>query len=237
MLLLLARHGNTFEACDKIVWVGARTDLPLTAKGRDQAAALGRALVPMVPRLKRVISGPLKRTNEHAAIVCGTLTAMLSEDKSGEKRSSAHFRQDTDERLREIDYGLWEGKTLEEIASLGGGAELRAWDSRGEWPSSPGWSPPANTILSNIAVLTTELAEGLAPRDVALLITSNGILKFFLKLVPGAFDDMAGRGALKVGTGHCCALRHGEKGWGVEFWNKAPGELALGPGPAVRSET
>ena len=229
MLLLLARHGNTFETGDKIVWVGARTDLPLTAKGRDQAAALGRALVPMVPRLKRVISGPLKRTNEHAAIVCSTLTAMLSEDKSGEKRSSAHFRQETDERLREIDYGLWEGKTLEEIASLGGGAELHAWDKHGEWPPSPGWAPQANTILSNIADLTTDLAEALGRRDVALLITSNGILKFFLKLVPGAFEDMAGRGALRVATGHCCALRHGEKGWHVEFWNKAPEELAFEP--------
>ena len=41
MLLLLARHGNTFDKGDKVVWVGARTDLPLTAKGREQARALG----------------------------------------------------------------------------------------------------------------------------------------------------------------------------------------------------
>ena len=46
MLLLLARHGNTFNKGDKIVWVGARTDLPLTAKGREQALALGQALAP-----------------------------------------------------------------------------------------------------------------------------------------------------------------------------------------------
>ncbi len=31
MLLLLARHGNTFNKGDKVVWVGAQTDLPLTA--------------------------------------------------------------------------------------------------------------------------------------------------------------------------------------------------------------
>ena len=46
MLLLLARHGNTFEPSDKVVWVGARTDLPLTSMGREQAAALGEGLSP-----------------------------------------------------------------------------------------------------------------------------------------------------------------------------------------------
>ncbi len=70
MLLLLARHGNTFNKGDKVVWVGARTDLPLTAKGREQAQALGQALVPFAPQIKRVISGPLLRTREHAAIIC-----------------------------------------------------------------------------------------------------------------------------------------------------------------------
>ncbi|MGA9265082.1 MAG: histidine phosphatase family protein, partial [Rhodomicrobium sp.] len=68
MLLLLARHGNTFEPSDKVVWVGARTDLPLTAKGREQAAALGEGLQPMKSVIKRIVSGPLQRTREHAGI-------------------------------------------------------------------------------------------------------------------------------------------------------------------------
>lgn len=266
MLLLLARHGNTFEAGDKVIWIGARTDLPLTTKGRDQAAALGLALAPIAPRLKRVISGPLTRTHQHAAIASETMMAVIAEQRAlkppspppsphgervkqrpfspwGEGQDEGGVSQsknldiDIDERLREIDYGLWEGKSSEDIAALGGGAELQAWDSRGEWPSSPGWTPPANTILSNITELTSELVDGLGAMDVALLITSNGILKFFLKLVPGAFEDMAARGALKVATGYCCALQHGEKGWDVEFWNKSPEELAPGPGPHVRPET
>ena len=33
MRLILARHGNTFEAGETPVWVGAREDLPLTARG------------------------------------------------------------------------------------------------------------------------------------------------------------------------------------------------------------
>jgi broad specificity phosphatase PhoE len=75
MLLLLARHGNTFDKGDKVVWVGASTDLPLTAKGREQAQALGQALTPYAGQIKRVISGPLLRTCDAAAIICEALNA------------------------------------------------------------------------------------------------------------------------------------------------------------------
>ena len=177
MLLLLARHGNTFNKGDKVVWVGARTDLPLTAKGREQAQALGQALVPFAPQIKRVISGPLLRTREHAGIAT---------DKAGLKASI-----EIDQRLREIDYGLWEAKSSEEIQAMGGGDELDAWNKTGEWPRSPGWTPPAETIAANAAELAGECATTLGEGDAALLVTSNGILKFFLKLVPGAFEDMA----------------------------------------------
>jgi probable phosphoglycerate mutase len=37
--LILIRHGNTFEAGQKAVWVGARSDLPLTMAGEAQAHA------------------------------------------------------------------------------------------------------------------------------------------------------------------------------------------------------
>jgi probable phosphoglycerate mutase len=213
MLLLLARHGNTFEASEKAVWVGARTDLALTAKGREQAQALAAALEPLKPRIARVIAGPLKRTREHADIAV---------QLAGFKAAVA-----IDERLREIDYGLWEGKSSEEIHALGGDGELRAWNRWGEWPRSPQWTPSPETIAANAAGLAGELAAGLTGDRAVLLVTSNGILKFFLKLVPGAFEGMAARGALKVATGHCCALRHSERGWQVVFWDCEPSRLAL----------
>ena len=95
MLLLLARHGNTFNKGDKVVWVGARTDLPLTAKGREQAQALGQALVPFAPQIKRVISGPLLRTREHAAILCEALkTPSPQPSPQGEReRNCGPFRK------------------------------------------------------------------------------------------------------------------------------------------------
>lgn len=213
MLLLLARHGNTFDKGDKIVWVGARTDPPLTGAGRAQAAALGRALAPLAPQIKRVIAGPLQRTREFAAIAASEL---------GFAAAIA-----TDERLREIDYGAWEGRTSEEIATLGCAAELKAWDENGAWPQTPGWSPPAAAIAANAAELAAECAAAAGGDGAALLVTSNGILKFFLALVPGAFEEMAGRRALKVATGNCCALKHSSGNWEVLFWNRAPSQLAF----------
>ncbi len=256
MLLLLARHGNTFNKGDKVVWVGARTDLPLTAKGREQAQALGQALVPFAPQIKRVVSGPLLRTREHAAVICEALKAPSPlpspqgerakklrpfpqvEKLSGRPFSPRGVGQDEggldpnlgaifDERLREIDYGLWEAKSSEEIQAMGGGDELDAWNETGEWPHSPGWTPSAGAIAANAAELASECATTLGEGDAALLVTSNGILKFFLKLVPGAFEDMAARGALKVATGHCCALRHSARGWEVVAWDREPAQLRL----------
>ena len=258
MLLLLARHGNTFNKGDKVVWVGARTDLPLTAKGREQAQALGQALTPFGPRIKRVISGPLLRTREHAGILCEALkTPSPQPSPQGEREpaaapsqrgddnssvpspqrgegqgeggldTSSHAGPFIDERLREIDYGLWEAKSSEEIQAMGGGAELDAWNKAGEWPRSPGWTPAPEAIAATVAELAGECAAGLGEGDAVLLVTSNGIMKFFLKLVPGAFEDMAARGSLKVATGHCCALRHSPRGWEVLLWDSEPGQIAL----------
>jgi broad specificity phosphatase PhoE len=223
MLLLLARHGNTFDKGDKVVWVGARTDLPLTAKGREQAQALGDALAPSAARIKRVISGPLLRTRDVAAIMCEKLNASV-----GEGQGEAVLQPLIDERLREIDYGAWEAKSTEEIEALGGGEELNAWNKLGLWPRSPAWTPSPEAIAANATELAANCAATLSGSDAALLVTSNGILKFFLKLVPGAFEDMAARGALKVATGNCCALRYSAKGWEIAFWDRAPAQISLG---------
>ena len=45
---------------------------------------------------------------------------------------------------------------------MGGGAELDAWNKTGEWPRSPGWTPPPETIAANVAELAGECAAGSA---------------------------------------------------------------------------
>ena len=95
--ILLARHGNTFGPGDTPVWVGAKEDLPLVESGEAQARALGEALAEAGLTPSRIICGPLKRTRRAAGVVA---------ELTGYSGSET-----IDERLKEIDYGSWGGKS------------------------------------------------------------------------------------------------------------------------------
>ncbi len=61
--LVIVRHGNTFEAGETPRRIGARTDLPLTAAGLEQAEALGRHFCAQWHPLR---PGAVERTAAHA---------------------------------------------------------------------------------------------------------------------------------------------------------------------------
>lgn len=93
--LLLVRHGAT-------AWSDARrvngwTDVPLSAEGREQARRL-RPII-QVARPQMVFSSDLVRARETAEIAAGTANI--------------------DRRLREFDFGRWEGRRWEEIPPRG----------------------------------------------------------------------------------------------------------------------
>ena len=93
--LILARHGSigvSYEGC----YVGAR-DVLLDNHGRDQAAALGKALAGR--KVDCAFSSPQRRALETAEIA-GNMIGL-------------EFTVDPD--LREVDFGEWEGKTFQEI--------------------------------------------------------------------------------------------------------------------------
>ncbi len=93
--LLLARHGQT-------VWHGENryagiSDIELTETGREQALALVRCAQREQPTL--VVCSPLIRARE---------TARPAVEACG-------LELKVDDRLREVDFGEWEGKTIGEI--------------------------------------------------------------------------------------------------------------------------
>lgn len=197
--ILLARHGNTFGPGDKVVWVGAREDLPLVAKGEDQARALGDALRNAGLTPGRIISGPLQRTRRAAQIV-QSLTGFDGEIE-------------IDDRLREIDYGSWGGKSNDEIEAEFGRDALIEWDQHHQRPAGVDWSPAEIELKANALSVMREAAAG---DDLPLIITSNGILRYMHAALSG--DDANA----KVKTGYCCAaVIDGETGRRL-FWNEAP---------------
>jgi probable phosphoglycerate mutase len=201
VLVVLARHGNTFAPGERPVWVGARSDLPLVAKGLDQAAEIGKALkaVNLLPR--RTLAGPLKRTQE---------TARLALVAAG----AVEINVETETRLRELDYGKWEGKSSDEIRQMGGGVELRAWEQEDAWPSRAAWPSSRSEYLSGFLEVLENVKVTAA--DPTLIVSSNGLFKLF------AASLNNGPPSRKMATGHLSLLRVGAAGIELLCWDLAP---------------
>lgn len=204
-MLLLLRHGNTFEPTQTPVWVGARTDLPLTAEGEAQARAAGQFIAARFGALADIAAGPLWRTRRAAEIV---MQEMAMEETLS-----------VDSRLREIDYGLWEARSSEEIRAQYGAETLEAWEQRGLWPEGMRWQPESAELQASLRDFLAEQHALLSAKTTPhLAVTSNGVLRLIHALVTGT---PAGPAA-KVKTGHLCILQPDGAGWRVEGWNLKP---------------
>ena len=107
-LFYLVRHGETeWNAENRIC---GRTDVPLSPTGRRQAEKLAARLKP-VP-FEVLYSSPLERALASARLLS----------------SAVGLEPILEERLVELDYGQWEGKTLQEIARYDP-ETLRAWEN------------------------------------------------------------------------------------------------------------
>ena len=135
--LFVIRHGNTFDPGDTIRRVGRGTDLPLSASGRAQADALGRALG---GRVERCVCSPLRRTRETAAAL----------------RVPVRL----DDRLLEIDYGPDEGLPEADVVARLGADAIAAWDRDAVVPQ--GWLVDPDTLRADWAALLDGAGDGTA---------------------------------------------------------------------------
>jgi probable phosphoglycerate mutase len=116
-LFYLLRHGETeWNAQNRFC---GRTDVPLSEAGRRQAKSLAERLKPLP--FEALYSSPLKRALE---------TARLISEPVG-------LQPVPDQRLVELDYGRWEGKTLAEIME-NDPKTFSAWDADPAHVAPPG---------------------------------------------------------------------------------------------------
>lgn len=101
MKLYIIRHGETDKNAAGVLqgWM----DAPLNQSGRELAALTGRAMRGL--RFDRCISSPLSRARETVEIVL--------------RESGNDVPIETDERLREMNFGDLEGKKLSEMGEAG----------------------------------------------------------------------------------------------------------------------
>ena len=208
MRLILARHGNTFGPGDKVVWCGARTDLPLVEKGHRQAEAVGAALKAASIRPAAIICGPLIRTRETAQAIA------LQTDFDPAAINVA-------EDLREVDYGTWEARSNDEIRAKFGDEDITNWQTRGIRPANAGWKPDEETIRRNWDKLVAAIKQSYGPGDTIVIVSSNGFFRF----VAGALGIDKQRS--KMATGAMSAVDVTPDGYDIIFWNRRPDEADL----------
>ena len=206
--LVLVRHGNTFEKNEVPVQVGAKTDLPLTDRGREQAKEIAAWCRRKNVHPVCVYSGGLKRQTEAAKIIAGELAV-----KSIESNFAA---------LDEIDYGPWEGLSAPEIEERWP-EEYRDWEEAGRWPSFFGGG--ISERRDQLAAWLDGLRKFYNPGDTVLAVSSNGVIRLFYSFIQPQWEKIiTERRAkeLKVRTGHYCLLRLYPARLEIVEWNRSP---------------
>ncbi len=118
MTIYLVRHGET--EWNRAGRVQGHLDSPLTRRGEAQAQAVGAALGALLDGDDvALVASPLGRTLATARIIRRALG-----------RDAAAIA--TDDRLREISWGDWDGLTFEEIEARDPGELARRRDGRGD---------------------------------------------------------------------------------------------------------
>ncbi|GFM29158.1 histidine phosphatase family protein [Novosphingobium sp. PY1] len=202
-MFVIVRHGNTFAAGETPRRIGARTDLPLTEKGREQARALAALFAAQGWVFARALVSPLLRTRETAQII-------LDAQHGAAKAEPCAW-------LREIDHGPDEDRSEEAVLARIGIEALTAWERHAAPP--PDWQVDAEMRLQGWRDL-------FAKRDAqgpALLVTSNGAARFALMADPALAAAMDRLDSLKLPTGGYGVIRRSDGGGlMLESWGLRP---------------
>lgn len=157
--LVLVRHGEV-DANRSYHYLGRRDD-ELNATGLRQADALATALAGL--DLDLVVSSPLRRALETARRVA----------------AANHLQVDTDDRLVELDFGAWEGRSRREVVEQG--EEIRTMVER--WEADPSLAVPGGESMLELRDRVVELADDLAagrPGSTVVVVSHMGPIKALL---------------------------------------------------------
>jgi len=189
--IVICRHGNTFDKGDVITRVGARTDLPLSISGIDQAVGLAAFFKPELSdyNFTRAFCSPLLRTYQTADFI-------LNAGHNVHELRVLEF-------LTEIDYGVDENKAEHEVVTRLGQEAISLWDEKAMPPD--GWDVNPAALIS---AWKNFLSQQTADNEDILVVTSNGIARFALDAVDKISTDAprklrtAAYGIIEITNGH-----------------------------------
>ncbi len=158
LLVYLLRHGETTYNADGNRYCG-RTDASLTAKGLSQAAQVAARLKEV--KLDGVYASPLQRSFRTADIASGGAIPVV-----------------TDERLIEVDFGAWEGKTREEFMAENPSL-WEAWNNGPEQVKAGGTGDTGLDVVTRVDHFFREMYQKHTGGTI-LVTAHNGVNRLYL---------------------------------------------------------
>jgi probable phosphoglycerate mutase len=200
LIVTIVRHGNTFDASEQTRRIGARTDLPLVASGRDQAQALGRGFADQGLVFDRALAAPLRRTR--ATIDC----ILVSQPRAPVVESV--------DWLTEIDHGPDEGQIDKDVVARIGHDALVAWDREAQPPD--GWIVDSDRRIAGWQDLW-KTGSGHV-----LIVTSNGAARFALLSDDRLRGQASALPSLKLRTGAYGSIVREQGDLRLIAWDRRP---------------
>ncbi len=193
--LVVVRHGETsYNAENRLQ---GQRDIPLNARGRDQASAIGRTLSlrlgAEIDRLEAAggfVASPLKRARETMELLRAAM------DLPPE-------RYRLDPALVELTFGAWEGLTWPEVKARDPrGVKARRAD---KWD----FAPPGG---ESYAMLTERLRPWLASLSAdAFVVSHGGVARAFMTMLAGVPAEVAAD--TPIVQGRAIVFENGGYGW------------------------
>ena len=171
--LYVLRHGETVWNIDRRMQGASNSDL--TARGRAQAAAMGRALraeLAREPGPTVFLRSPLGRARDSALIIGGELGL-----------DPGRWRDD--ERLVELGYGAWEGFSWREI-------ERHTPNALADWRADPeGFRPPGGESHFELRRRSAAVLAEIARSGTRTVVVSHGVSGAVLRGINLGLDARA----------------------------------------------
>ncbi len=186
--IILLRHGSVDCKYDGR-YLGS-TDVPLSTKGLEEAAAIGRYVANI--NCNHIFASPMLRVRQ-------TLEAALSPEKTVEYK----------ENLREIDFGDWERKSFSEIKAQYPD-EVNSWAEGSDEFSFPNGSSPGD-FYSRIELFKKTLMD--TSGSTIMVFAHGGVILALICSILGLGKDKML--AFKVDRGSISTLELFENGYGI----------------------
>ena len=149
--VVLLRHADTTLSPERRFSGVGSSDLGLSAAGRDQARQAANAALLRGRPFTTIVSSPLIRCQETAEIVAAALGVPISIDHD----------------LREMDFGLWEGLTFDEVQERYP-EDLQRW-KQSAWASPSGSSETFAAVANRMRSAARRFASRYAGASIVAI--------------------------------------------------------------------